>query len=113
MAERSKFQFQLLDLFWAMSLIGVGAALGAACPRLRAKYIYELTAAAPFSDGPLWIWAASIVASLFGSGICAGAGVGWLFRKPLWGAIGGAIAAAGVAVLCRALDVELLPIYWR
>jgi hypothetical protein len=76
MAERSKFQFRLRDLLWAVSLIGVSMALW--LPGARLGYSPLRT----MSEFPL-----TLVAILFflGSGSAFGAAIGCLIgRQVFW-----------------------------
>jgi hypothetical protein len=70
MAGRPKFQFCLRDLFWVVSLIGVSMGSGVAAWRLaQTDYVGVCF--------PL----------LLESFACFGAGIGWIFRQPIRGAI--------------------------
>jgi hypothetical protein len=80
MAERSKFQFRMRDLLWAVSLIGVAAGLWAINPSSPG---YRSPAALGF---------------ICSSGVCFGAGIGCLFHKPVWGAVAGLVVAAVLAL---------------
>jgi hypothetical protein len=76
MTERSKFQFRMRDLLWAVGLIGVSLAPWAYWHRIDG------------SDNAL----VALIA-FFASAACFGAGVGCIWRKPDFGAVFGGLAA--------------------
>jgi hypothetical protein len=62
---------------------------------------------------PAFVFYWLVVGAYVGAGICAGVGIGWLVRKPLWGAVAGAAIAAFIAGISARLGHTLMPLGWK